>query len=82
MTARKSKIPQSPQSPEETIRREAAACAELSTMPVQHRHAAGIDVGDASHWVCVDSTPDGSDTVREFPAHTPGLRELIAWLRQ
>jgi transposase len=62
-------------------RREAAATAELSTLPVQHTHAAGIDVGDASHWVCVESTPDGSDTVREFPAHTPGLRDLIAWLR-
>jgi hypothetical protein len=59
----------------------AAAAAELATMPVQHAHAAGIDVGDASHWVCVESTPDGSDPVREFPAHTPGLRELVAWLR-
>ncbi len=65
----------------EQTRREAAASAEVSAMPVQHSHAAGIDVGDASHWVCVESTPDGSDTVREFPAHTPGLRELIAWLR-
>ena len=45
-------------------------------------HAAGIDVGDATHWVCVDATPDGSDTVREFPAHTPGLRDLVDWLRQ
>ena len=62
-------------------RREAQECAELGSLPVQHSHAAGIDVGDASHWVCVDTTPDGSDTVREFPAHTPGLRELVAWLR-
>jgi transposase len=59
----------------------AAAAAELASLPVRHAHAAGIDVGDASHWVCVESTPDGSDTVREFPAHTPGLRDLIAWLR-
>jgi len=59
----------------------ATSAAELASLPVQHAHAAGIDVGDASHWVCVDATPDGSDTVREFPAHTPGLRELIAWLR-
>jgi transposase len=51
-------------------------------MPVQHPHAAGIDVGDASHWACVESTPDGSDAVREFPAHTPGLRDLVAWLRR
>ena len=65
----------------EQTRREAEAAAEVAALPVQHAHAAGIDVGDASHWVCVESTPDGSDTVREFPAHTPGLRELVAWLR-
>ena len=59
----------------------AAPAAELVSLPVQHPHAAGIDVGDATHWVCVDSTPDGSDTVREFSAHTPGLRDLVAWLR-
>jgi len=50
-------------------------------LPVQHAHAAGIDVGDATHWVCVETTPDGTDPVREFPAHTPGLRDLVAWLR-
>jgi len=50
-------------------------------MPVQHPHAAGIDVGDASHWVGVESTPEGAETVHEFPAHTPGRRQLVAWLR-
>ncbi len=64
------------------LREEAEACARLAAMPVQQAHAAGIDVGDATHWVCVESTPDGSDPVREFPAHTPGLRQLVAWLRQ
>jgi transposase len=49
--------------------------------PVPGRHAAGIDVGDSTHWVCVAVAPDGGDTVREFPAHTPGLRELVAWLK-
>jgi transposase len=53
----------------------------VAALPVQHPHAAGIDVGDATHWVCVGATPDGSDPVREFPAHTPGLRDLVAWLR-
>ena len=66
----------------EQARQEAEACAKLASMPVQNSHAAGIDVGDASHWVCVEATPDGSDTVHEFPAHTPGLRQLVAWLRQ
>ena len=66
----------------EQTRRQTEECARLASLPVQHHHAAGIDVGDASHWVCVEATPDHSDTVREFPAHTPGLRLLIAWLRQ
>ena len=61
-------------------RRDAEECAQLASLPIQHTHAAGIDVGDASHWVCVEQTPDGSDAVREFPAHTPGLRQLVAWL--
>ena len=65
----------------EQVREEAEACAQLASLPVQHEHAAGIDVGDASHWVCVEAAPDGSERVREFPAHTPGLRQLVAWLR-
>jgi len=56
--------------------------AEIDSLPVHHPHAAGIDVGDRTHWVCVAATPDGSPTTREFPAHTPGLRELVAWLRR
>jgi transposase len=61
--------------------REAAAAAEMAALPVRNPNACGIDVGDASHWACVGSAPDGSDTVREFPAHTQGLRQLVAWLR-
>jgi hypothetical protein len=63
------------------LRRQAEAAAKLESLPVTHRHAAGIDVGDRTHWVCARATPDGSDTVREFPAHTPGLRQLLAWLK-
>jgi len=56
------------------------ATAEVTALAVQHPKAAGIDVGDATHWVCVAA--DGGDAaVRAFPAHTPGLRELVAWLR-
>ena len=58
-----------------------SACADLASMAVQHIKAAGIDVGDATHWVCIDA--DGGDAaIHEFPAHTAGLRQLIAWLRQ
>jgi transposase len=65
----------------QTIRHQTEACAKMASLPVRHAHAAGIDVGDATHWVCVESTPDDTDTVREFPAHTPGLRHLVDWLR-
>jgi len=66
---------------EAQLRHEAEAAAKLDALPVAHAHAAGIDVGDRTHWVCVEKTPDGSDPIREFPAHTPGLRQLVAWLR-
>jgi transposase len=68
-------------SAQDSLLAEAEACARLTSLPVHHSHAAGIDVGDASHWVCVDHTPDATNTIREFPAHTPGLRDLVAWLK-
>ena len=70
-----------PDPPPEPARDPAAEPARLAGSPAPGRHAAGIDVGDATHWACVEDTPDGSDPVREFPAHTPGLRQLVAWLR-
>lgn len=66
----------------EIDKQHAEAEPKMAQMPIVHEHVAGIDVGDRSHWVCVDKTPDGSDTVREFPSHTPGLRRLMDWLRQ
>jgi transposase len=60
---------------------EAAAQEKLATMPIVNAQAAGIDIGDATHWVCVEQTPDGTPRVREFSAMTHGLREIIAWLR-
>jgi transposase len=65
----------------EQARRDAEACAQLLATPIKHSHAAGVDVGDSTHWACVESTPDQSDTVREFPAHTPGLRQLVGWFK-
>jgi transposase len=57
---------------------QAAACAEMEALPVTQPKACGIDVGDTSHWACVG---EGQDDVREFPAHTAGLRLLVAWLK-
>jgi transposase len=55
----------------------------LRAMPITRPHAAGIDIGDRSHWVCVGFTEDNhSDLVREFPTHTQGLQEIIAYLKE
>ena len=53
--------------------------AKMMQMPILNVHAAGIDVGDRSHWVCVGPNPNTD--IREFPSHTQGLKELVAWLR-
>ena len=70
MIPRKTRPPKNPPAPPTEYR---------DPLPITRPHAAGIDVGDATHWVCVGSAADG---VREFPAHTPGLRDLVDWLRQ
>src|SRR5436190_23843739 len=54
---------------------------ERDGFPVLRRDVAGIDVGSEEHWVCAPSrTGDGRD-VERFPATTPGLERLIAWLQ-
>src|SRR5262249_40891695 len=55
----------------------------VNALPITHRHAAGIDIGGSSHWVCVGFTPtDDPRLVRELPAHTAGLRQIVAFLRE
>lgn len=49
-------------------------------MAITHPHAAGIDIGSASHYVAVP--PDRDDNpVREFPGFTRDLHALADWLR-
>jgi hypothetical protein len=50
------------------------------SLPVRHRHAAGIDVGSRSHWAAAPG-PDGTVEVAEFDTYTDGLHALVAWLR-
>ncbi len=65
----------------ETLRQKEAA--QLQALPVQHPHAAGIDVGSRSHWVCVGFTTEAnSGLIQELPAHTDGLRAIAAFLRE
>jgi transposase len=56
----------------------------VSLMPIVNGRVAGIDIGSRTHWVCVavTSDPDDRQAVREFPAYTVGLREIVAWLRE
>jgi hypothetical protein len=64
----------------ETLRQNEAA--QMEALPVQHPHAAGIDIGSRSHWVCVGfSTEVDSRLIQEFPAHTAGLKAIVAFLR-
>src|SRR5262245_58810482 len=65
----------------EACRQEEAAPVEA--LPVQHPHAAGIDIGSRSHWVCVGFTAEvASCLIQEFPAHTAGLQAIAAFLRE
>lgn len=55
----------------------------VEALPVQHLHAAGIDIGSCSHWVCVGFTTDAASClIQEFPAHTAGLHAIAAFLRE
>ncbi|HYT92735.1 MAG TPA: IS110 family transposase, partial [Gemmataceae bacterium] len=57
--------------------------ARVEALPVQHPHAAGIDIGSRSHWVCVGFTSEAASClIREFPAHTDGLKAIAAFLRE
>ncbi len=65
----------------EALRQKEAAHVEA--LPVQRPHAAGIDVGSRSHWVCVGfAAAADSCLIREFPAHTDGLKAIAAFLRE
>src|SRR5262249_6984745 len=65
----------------EALRQKEAA--QVEALPVQHPHAAGIDIGSRSHWVCVGFTTDAASClIREFPAHTAGLKAIAAFLRE
>jgi transposase len=57
--------------------------ARVAGLPVTQAHAAGIDIGSRSHWVCVGCcSNDCDDLLQEFPAHTEGLHQILAYLRQ
>ncbi len=58
----------------------AAEARRVEVLPITHPHAAGIDIGSRSHWVCVGF--DQEHAIAEFPAYTDGLRQILAYLRE
>src|SRR6202158_5007208 len=50
-------------------------------LEVVHPDAAGIDIGNESHYVAVPPTRD-SESVRRFGCTTAELKEMAAWLKQ
>jgi transposase len=59
---------------------EQAEQAKMVAMPVVNRHAAGVDAGSRTHWICIDANGDEAACVRELPTHTDGLKSALAWL--
>src|SRR5215831_6362204 len=53
-------------------------------MPTVHPHAAGIDLGNEAHFVCVpvDSVPADQNPVRQFEVFNPQLDAMVEWLKQ
>src|SRR5262252_8499262 len=55
--------------------------AEDLSLEVMHPEAAGIDIGNESHYAAVPSSRD-SQPVRCFGCTTVELRKMAAWLKQ
>src|SRR5580693_3241600 len=51
------------------------------SLEVVHRDAAGIDIGNESHYVAVPPTRD-SQSVQRFGCTTAELKAMAAWLKQ
>lgn len=49
---------------------------QMISMPVVNPHAAGIDIGSRTHFVCV-----AQDNVKEFASHTQGLNQIAEHLK-
>jgi hypothetical protein len=83
MTARTDKKKAAQQQHHQQHRRHKARVKKsISAFAVTHPHAAGIDIGSKTHWVCVGYTANADDntSLREFSAYTDGLRAIVAFL--
>lgn len=55
--------------------------ADHEGFPVVRHDVAGIDVGSEQHWVCAPAITGEGREVAVFAATTPGVDQLILWLR-
>jgi hypothetical protein len=55
--------------------------SEDLSLEVVHPHAAGVDIGNESHYVAVPPTRD-SQPVRRFGCTTAELKAMADWLKQ
>src|SRR6516164_1151544 len=55
--------------------------SEEISLEVVHANAAGIDIGNESHYVAVPASRD-SQPVRRFGCTTAELKAMAAWLKQ
>ena len=55
--------------------------ADDLSLEVIHRDAAGIDIGNESHYVAIPPR-QGVESVRRFGCTTAELKELVGWLKQ
>jgi hypothetical protein len=53
------------------------------SLPLVQPHAAGIDLGNAEHFVCVpsESVPPGESPVRRCGVFNPQLDQMVEWLK-
>lgn len=50
--------------------------------PVLRADVAGIDIGSEQHWACAPAHTGSGRAVAVFPATTPGVERLAAWLTE
>lgn len=66
---------------QELRRIEARLQQEDPGFEIVHRHVAGVDVGNESHYVAVDPSRS-NPSVREFGSWTSGLEAMVQWLKE
>jgi transposase len=71
------------QTKDTTLRQPTKGSPPAEGLQVLNQNAAGIDVGSASHYVCVGAhaVETGQSRIRQFGAFTYQLDELVNWLK-